>query len=917
MTSDERGKALSWLDGWLDVGAPVCVLQGFSGIGKSRVAQSLQARFAGPSAYVTVPAGGILLDELLLEIAEQLELSGSHTMAARPDMNLRVGLAQAMRSGCLVVIDDFQEFMDTDTRLPDPDTLKLLSQLSAHGASNGRLLVLTNASIPDGSWRDAIEVRTLPPPGEGEATALLTKLLEAEARTDAIPFARRGDVVRWLGGNPRALQVLVGCLAEDSLEDLIQLDPQVWELRDEVASRQLVAHLEARFLERTMARLDSASSLLIRRLAVYRRPFSKDALTRAESSSTETWRPLTARFLLELHRNWYSLNPIARQLALSQVSANKRELHVAYDAAADHYTRHFTARQVQDPLSHAREFVEARYHLVRAGRGEEFEAIAARFRRELLRAYSALVKVPADRDRAEELIHVLAACLDPEQSGHATIRYLLARLLVARGRQGDDVVALGQTRIAVRETSDPALWLLHLRLLAHVEGLAPMRLAAKQAHAQLSPASRADIFFLEARLLSLAGQLSEAANVVRAAIQECPTDFRVYQLACSVLLRAGNYDEWMGIAIQALAVVPPEANYHRVMEAALFPALARRDVEAIRRIAASLPNVRYADSWAALCRLLESYCLDEYDKVQDFLGTLPVDCLHYAALRYQASFGLLVAGRPEEAERLHRSVSGAGNAAVDWLIAVNALMLGKRESAEAALARCLGRALTEAEILDPNLWLRVWDDVPTAIQIYPAFYFPRLPATLTGLHVDLVRLEGSESALSDEIVSNIRLDMGTLRDAELTDSKEMPLEGRSDRTILIVNQISPVIGAIGVQGEGSVMTGDTYNVGQAGAVGPGAVSNDASFSQSPTTQADRAQLLAELEVLRAFLALETRSKEDHEAAAAIAAAHAAIEAGETSQAAGHLRRGGRWALAAATSIGTGVAAGALKAALGL
>lgn len=826
-----RDLTLAWLAKWPTSGAPVSVLEGFSGVGKSFAVRGVLGSAEATSVFVSVPLGGSGGDDLLLELATELQAVGIPDMADSPDMNLRFGLEAAMRRKVLVVIDDFQYLLDPSSHLPPAGWLDLMRRIGDRPSNPGKLLLVTNESLPEGGWRDNVDVRRLIASVADDGVSILSSLLTASARSDAIALAQRPDVVRWLGGNPRAMQVLVGCLADDPLEDLIELERHAWEMKDDIISATLVRELETRFLDRTLHRLESSSLILVQYLACYRRPFSKDALERAAKATgapEEAKKALTSRFLLEVHRNWYNLNPIARELALSQLRKSGEKTK-AHSTAADHYTRHFTAKHVPGPLQHSKELVEARHHLLASSRGAEFAPIAARFRGILLTAYGRTITIPDRPEDVEELILLLAALLSEEDRGYAELRQFLARLLLARGRPGDDIVALGQTRLATRESPNPAVWTLHMALLARIEGVRPMRAAATQAYTRLSIGSRPLVFYAEAKMLGEAGMLPEAIEVVERGIASTPASSYspLHQLGVGLLLRADRYPDAIELVVDSLGRISesdaPQA-YGRVLEAGLYPALARQDTETIHRLQQLIPWGESTQGWRMLCDNLSLQASDKFEAA----SAISLDgYARYTGLRAAKVFSLLVVGQKKTAEEVHYSVQVSHqNPASEWLGGMLALSTKKGGIANSAFARCLGRPLTQEEKDDANLWIKIWDRIPAAVETYPAFFFPRLPKALTGLAADLVRHETSGSILKSDLVSQIVL-------APTSGSQEdQPSAGGEflgQPRLVIVNQVSPIFGAVN-SGGGPVNGEVTYNVGQAGAVGPNAAASSMTFS---------------------------------------------------------------------------------------
>jgi hypothetical protein len=113
--------------------------------------------------------------------------------------------------------------------------------------------------------------------------------------------------------------------------------------------------------------------------------------------------------------------------------------------------------------------------------------------------------------------------------------------------------------------------------------------------------------------------------------------------------------------------------------------------------------------------------------------------------------------------------------------------------------------------------------------------------------------------------------------------------------------------------------GDTYHVQGAGAVGRGAFATNVNINQAWQNLENRdTELLArELAELRAELKTRASDAEHDLATGEVASAQLAAEKGDGPGAMAHLARVGKWALEIASSIGTTVAAAAIKAAIGI
>jgi hypothetical protein len=114
------------------------------------------------------------------------------------------------------------------------------------------------------------------------------------------------------------------------------------------------------------------------------------------------------------------------------------------------------------------------------------------------------------------------------------------------------------------------------------------------------------------------------------------------------------------------------------------------------------------------------------------------------------------------------------------------------------------------------------------------------------------------------------------------------------------------------------MSGDTYNTGQAAAVGRNAQANNTTMTQGITTKIQNLnELVPELEVLRLEMKKRSTEPENDIAIGAIAMAEKAAKGGDEGGVLAHLKIAGGWALGVAEKIGIDLAASAIKDALGM
>jgi hypothetical protein len=116
------------------------------------------------------------------------------------------------------------------------------------------------------------------------------------------------------------------------------------------------------------------------------------------------------------------------------------------------------------------------------------------------------------------------------------------------------------------------------------------------------------------------------------------------------------------------------------------------------------------------------------------------------------------------------------------------------------------------------------------------------------------------------------------------------------------------------------MNRDTYNVGQAGAVGPNAHAQNITFTQIGNQieeLVDLSELADELSRLRQAMKKEAVEAEHDIAVSEVAKAEQAAKAENTPKVAEHLKAAGKWALDIAVKLSIPVAIEALKKSLGM
>ena len=123
---DEDG-ILEWILGeWRQTGPTVCILEGFSGIGKTSVAQRARRAWSDRAVLVSAQESDDL-ETLLLLIAARLEQDGCAVVADQAEGDFRQGVLDLIREDSLIVLDDFEQLLLPKSCFPSQDVMQFIS----------------------------------------------------------------------------------------------------------------------------------------------------------------------------------------------------------------------------------------------------------------------------------------------------------------------------------------------------------------------------------------------------------------------------------------------------------------------------------------------------------------------------------------------------------------------------------------------------------------------------------------------------------------------------------------------------------------------------------------------------------------------------------------------------------------------
>lgn len=727
----QHHKLLTWLrDTWIPAGPPVCFLEGFPGVGKSELTRQLSAISSVKVVPLEIPdSSSITAEDLLLNLAQAWNEAGNSELAdviaAGKDPLLT--LARLLQNPVLIVMDEFQNAMTGEQAKLSGPLANLFEKLAKNIQAKGRILLLTNRLVERARWSEVFEKISLDGLDIDDGTVLLSQLLASAGREEEVPPEDRPSVVRWLGGNPRALGLFVASLTFSSLEELVSINPDRWEYPEELSvSPELIQNIERQMLERILGKLDGEFRNGLRQLSVFRKSFKNKALEvlfPQKEILAHFKAELINQFLMEHHSGWYSLHPIVREIGLRKLVDNPADLKKAHIRAASHYTRHFYAKDKTERLGTlGGYFTEARYHLVQAGDQEKLAEIAEHFLAHLSASFNFVTPIPKDREVLNERIAVLAAIL--ESPGPVGLELHLARLYEGRRQEGDLDKAILHVRRALVPKSIVHVWTLAGKLLNQNSQRDE---AIQVLLAGIKNIPSADLYVLCAELLAQNNQRDKAINLLEEGIQKVPIGsvFALYHSYAELLCLSGHWANAITLLWEGVEKVPVQLGGIMLVQALASQEAAAGSLIGLQNLVDKLGTTNNSATF-----FIHQLNLEWESAAHAAENSSYSNVIHPA-------FCWLGNNEPNKAmQALQKSTTLRYEKynVNTWLMAIIQHQLGELKSARQYLSLYLGEDWTspDAGIL-PTL-LQLWDEADTPWGRKDlAYHFPILPAALTGL----------------------------------------------------------------------------------------------------------------------------------------------------------------------------------------
>ena len=260
----------------------ICIVEGFSGLGKTSIARQLQFKSISASCkalLLTLPDGHLSIDDFYLELAAELSSMDIFGLeeAITNNKPLTIALRKILeRESLWIIIDEFQNVSDESGLLMD-EVQRLVGSISTH-STKGKIIAFSNQIIQRGKWSDQVVFKKLSGPTNEEAISRLENLMHDKGIEEKIEDAKKRDIIRILGNNPRAINIFTDRWRwASNLDELLGEIPEIWEARDQEISPRLLKELEEQLIRKGLDRFIEEEIRILEGLSVLRKPFQKEA----------------------------------------------------------------------------------------------------------------------------------------------------------------------------------------------------------------------------------------------------------------------------------------------------------------------------------------------------------------------------------------------------------------------------------------------------------------------------------------------------------------------------------------------------------------------------------------------------------------------------------------------------------------
>lgn len=716
-------------------GRAAALITGASGVGKSdRLVRPLleQARTQKRIAlHIDVPESPLSIDaELCALVINELRELGLDDLAL--ECERLTGFAavarRVLKQGAVVVVDEFQRLLEPGSALPIVQWRAALGKLATRPADGGCLWLVCNREVAP-EWAEAFHLVVLPPPSQdSDQIGIVLEALGAEDADARFPIERRAEIVRRLGGNPRALRLLGMLLRTHALEDMLgpaQPTP------DGPPDPALLSRLEQQMVARAAEGLAARPRELLELLTVLPDPGPWSLVEAVAARPREETRrdaaELQSRYLLDARGSSYAVHPVAREVMGPQLRAHIDTWNQASLRAGQWHAEALQIAMNRSPRDAdlALRLSGVRHHFLNAGAHDKLKAALEPVRGYIASRFGWTSAKPTTNAERDSAIALLGAFL--ESAGDPGVEYTYAKLLLARDLPGDAERALPHAQRSTVGQDFGHPWVLWIKLVREVEGLEAAIAAAHQAATAVRPEK------------SL---------------------FSVYQFLGACIEHMGRTEEAVELLLKGAQV--SSGCEKRLMEEAIYFAAASPEPQMLRRVRACLEAFRSpSEEPLALADVLLLEQQGLWTDAADLAARSRAKFPYYIQLYLQEAIAELGRGNPEGAwaalQRFPAPIRPDTRDGAQWLLSLiatergDALEAARHYGIYAGTSQVLGTVTAVKASL-----LREWDlRVSTVGESNPALMAPILPAAVTGLAVDVRRPQHGSPVLPQHTVQGI------------------------------------------------------------------------------------------------------------------------------------------------------------------
>lgn len=559
----QKGLKENLISDWLPSGSAVSILQGFPGTGKSTIAREVSESTPLETIYLEMSAGSDdIFGEFYLDLATELDPKGIDLLSmdinnGKSDNLINSVISILKEHPILVVIDDFQYCLESDTGLPTKQFKELIERINKSPTVAGRVMLISNRNIKRKRWNDNCFVLSIGGFSERERDDFLIQALSNENLLKKVPKERIGEITSRLDGNPRAILTLVSSLFYDSIEDLLSLSPALFEAGDVSISQNLILEFEEELVQRSISLIESDSRSTLEYLSVYRKPFSKMAYEKIPVPNIETVRKdLITRYFIHSTSRGDSLHPVAKEVFISKIKENPDIWEPSNNLASEYYLSLFKISEKSKHSAVSSRYFELRHHLTQCNRISDIGLASAKINRYLLAKITKpqQSQIPKNREILEERIALIS--LMPDDERPKELEYHLALCLRERSRDGDYQKALHHIRRAESPHIYYAAWLLRLDLEYSLEGLDSMLSALEESLKYLKNDNNMfAVYRRAAELLHQNDKLQKAIEILERGIQDsgahCYTS--IAPLCADYMVEQGRADDAISLLMSCIS----------------------------------------------------------------------------------------------------------------------------------------------------------------------------------------------------------------------------------------------------------------------------------------------------------------------------------------------------------------------------